>query len=335
MIRIGMIGMGFMGRVHFEAYAKLPEAEVLAIADIDPRRARGDLSGVWGNLGDGISKHLPMDRIKGTTQWQDLLAWPDIDVIDICTPTPDHAELALAALAAGKHVLCEKPLARSAADAQRIADAAAVAKGFFMPAMCMRFWSEWEWLAEAVRDGRYGKVRSAAFFRLASGPEGWFRDGARSGGALLDLHVHDVDFVSHLFGKPRGVFSRGFSCLSGEIDHVVTQYLYDNGPTVAATGSWANSPGTPFTMRYTIQFEKATVEYDLSREPKLTACHDGKVEPIETAKQNGYIGELGYFLDCVATGRRPQRVTADDAVMGLRIAEAEKRSIETASVVQL
>jgi len=335
MIRIGMIGMGFMGRVHFEAYAKLPIAHVVAIADKDPKRAGGDLSGVWGNLGDGISKVLPMDRINGTTRWADLLAMPEIDVIDVCMPTPTHVEIVLAALSAGKHVLCEKPLARSAAEAQRIAQAAASAKGFFMPAMCMRFWPEWEWLAEAVRDGRYGKVRSAAFTRLASCPEGWYRDGSLSGGGLLDLHVHDVDFIYHLFGKPRGVFSRGFSCVSGEIDYVVSQYLFDNGPIVSAAGSWCNSAGTPFTMRYTVQFERATVDYDLSREQTLMAYHDGQAEPIETASHNGYVGELGYFLDCVATGRRPQRVTADDAVVGLRIVEAEKQSVESGNAADV
>jgi predicted dehydrogenase len=330
-----MIGMGFMGRIHFEAYAKLPIANVIAIADSDPRRTAGDLSGVWGNLGDGISKHLPMDRIRGVSRWADLLAMPEIDVIDVCLPTPQHVEVVVAALAAGKHVICEKPLARSAAQAQHIADAAASAKGMFMPAMCMRFWSEWEWLAGAVRDGRYGKVLSATFTRLGSCPEGWYRDGSLSGGGLLDLHVHDVDFVYHLFGKPRAVFSRGFARVSGEIDYVATHYLYDNGPTVTATGSWANSPGAPFTMRYAVQFERATVDYDLSRKPALMAYHDGKSEAIETARQSGYVGELGYFLDCVASGRRPQQVTADDAVVGLRIIEAEKRSIETGQTVDL
>jgi predicted dehydrogenase len=335
MVRIGLIGLGFMGRVHFDAYSQLPIADVIAAADRDPNRARGDLSEVWGNLGDTVSKHLPMDKIKGTVLWPELMASPDIDVIDICVPTPDHVTIVLAALQSGKHVLCEKPLARTSADALRIAEAAAKAKGFFMPAMCMRFWSEWEWLANAVRDGRYGKVLSASFSRLGSCPVGWYRNGALSGGALLDLHVHDTDFVYHLFGKPRAVFSRGFTVMSGEPDHIVTQYLYDNGPNVTTTGSWANSPGTPFKMEFVVNFEKATVNYDMSRTQTLMAYHDDKAEPIETAKLTGYVGELGYFLDCVANRRKPTRVTVDDAVMGLRILEAEKLSAESGRVVEL
>jgi predicted dehydrogenase len=171
--------------------------------------------------------------------------------------------------------------------------------------------------------------------RLGSCPAGWYRDGSQSGGALLDLHVHDVDFVYHLFGKPHGVFSRGFSLVSGEVDHVVTQYLYDNGPMVIATGSWANSPGAPFTMQFMVQCEKATLSYDLGRPQKLMVYRDDRAEPIETEKLTGYVGELRYFLDCVEKGRQPTRVTAQDAVAGLKIIEAEKRSVASGKVVEV
>jgi predicted dehydrogenase len=336
MVRIGLIGLGFMGRTHFEAYSKIPQANVVAIADRDPNRARGDLSGVWGNLGNSVGNQLPMDKIKGTIKWPDLMASPDIDMIDICVPTPDHMTIVLAALKSGKHVMCEKPLARTSADAIVVAKAAAESKAFFMPAMCMRFWSEWEWLATAIRDGRYGKVLSANFSRQGACPAGWYRNGALSGGALLDLHVHDVDFVYHVFGKPRGVFSRGFTVHTGELDHIVTQYIYDNGPTVTTTGSWANSPGTPFTMLYHVQFEKATINFDMSRPQTLMSYYDDKAEPIELPEKiSGYIGELRYFVDCVASGRKPTHVTADDAVVGLQMIEAEKKSVERGKIVEL
>ena len=89
-----------------------------------------------------------------------------------------------------------------------------------MPAMCMRFWAEWEWLKRAVDEQRYGKVRSATFRRVGSIPAGWFRDGKASGGGILDLHIHDTDFIYHLFGKPRAVFSQGYVGQSGEVDHL-------------------------------------------------------------------------------------------------------------------
>jgi predicted dehydrogenase len=337
MIRIGIIGLGFMGKTHYGIYEKNPEAQVVAIADADPKRAAGDLSGGWGNVKTGDSSdQLPMDRIRGTTDWRELIANPDVDVIDVCLPTPTHAEIVPAALATGKHVLCEKPMARTSAEARVIADAAANAKGLFMPAMCMRFWPEWEWLKRAVVENHYGRVLAANFRRVGSYPAGWFMNGQMSGGALLDLHIHDTDFVYHLFGKPRGVFSRGYTGQSGEVDHVMTQYLYDGPhrgtPMVTAEGAWTMSPGYGFTMRYTVAFERATADYDLARKDTLILSADGKSEPIAHATNDGWTGEIGYFLECVKTKQRPERVTADDAVGGLQIAEAERRSVESGLV---
>ncbi len=337
MIRIGIIGLGFMGKTHYGIYEKNPEAQVVAIADADPKRAGGDLSGGWGNVDTGsTADQLPMDRIKGTTDWRELIAMPEVDVIDVCLPTPAHAEIVPAALATGKHVLCEKPLARAAAEARLIADAAAKAKGFFMPAMCMRFWPEWEWLKHAIAENHYGRVLSATFRRVGSYPVGWFKNGAMSGGALLDLHVHDTDFVLHLFGKPKAVFSRGYVGESGEVDHVLTQYLYGDEsaatPLVSAEGAWTMSPGFNFTMRYTVTFERATVDYDFSRPETLLLAAGGNSTPVPHAAHDGWTGEIGYFLECVKTGQRPERVTAEDGVAGLQIVEAERRSVHSGRI---
>ena len=152
-------------------------------------------------------------------------------------------------------MICEKPLAGSVHDAQAIARAAAEAKTFFMPAMCMRFWPEWAWLKEVISDNRYGRVLGASFLRQGTAPPGWYRNGEMSGGAILDLHIHDTDFVCHLFGKPKAVSSRGYRAQSGQIDHVSTQYLYDDVPLVVADGGWSFSEPYPFRMRYTVNFE--------------------------------------------------------------------------------
>jgi len=331
MTRIGIVGLGFMGRVHYDTYTKLPEARVVAVCDADPKRAAGDLSDTWGNVEKGATRQLPMERIKGTCDTKDLFNNPDVEVIDVCLPTPAHVEVVTAALATGKHVLCEKPLARTSGDARKIADAASRGKGLFMPAMCMRFWPEWEWLKAAVDDGRYGRVQSAIFRRVGSTPAGWFRNGQLSGGAILDLHVHDTDFVYHVFGRPNRVSSTGHVGKSGEIDHVLTQYLYDNGPaSVAAEGSWSAAEGFGFRMQYTVHFERATADFDFGRKDGALAVYaDGKAQPVELPKRDGYAGELAYFIECVKSGRRPTRVTAEDAVVGLQIVEAEKKSIET------
>jgi predicted dehydrogenase len=205
-----------------------------------------------------------------------------------------------------------------------------------MPAMCMRFWAEWEVLKRAVAENHYGRVLSATFRRMGTVPAGWYRDGRISGGGLLDLHVHDTDFVYHLFGKPKGVFSRGYTGASGEVDHVLTQYLYDQGGTapvlVAAEGSWTMAAGFGFKMQFTVTFERATLDFDLARKDTLMLYGDGKAQPVPFDKHDGYTGELAYFLECVATGTKPERVTAEDGVAGLHIVECEKRSIETGAV---
>src|SRR5947209_13142319 len=108
MVRVGIIGLGFMGRMHYGTYGKIPEARVVAVSDESPKRAAGDLSDGWGNVPGADVQRLPMDRIRGTTDWREMLKWDEVDVVDICVPTPAHVEVATAALAAGKHVLCEK-----------------------------------------------------------------------------------------------------------------------------------------------------------------------------------------------------------------------------------
>ncbi len=296
------------------------------------RCAAGDLSGGWGNVAGATTQHLPMDRIRGTTDPAALLAMTNVNVVDVCLPTPAHLRIVTAALAAGKHVLCEKPMARTSAEAREIAQAAAAARGRFMPAMCLRFWSEWVWLKQAFVAQTYGKLRSLTIRRLGAMPAGWFSNGKLSGGAILDLHIHDTDFIYYLFGKPAAVFSRGYRGASGEIDHVQTHYLYGgsaDAPLVSAEGSWAMDAAWPFSMRYTVNFERASADYDSSRTPTLMLYAGGKTEDVTVPTQDGYFGELRYFVDCVSAGKVPDRVTAADAVAGLEIVEAERKSAET------
>ena len=147
------------------------------------------------------------------------------------------AATAILAARAKKDVYCEKPLARTSAQCREILAAADQSSGYFMPAMCMRFWPGWSWLKSAIDEQTYGKVKAARFRRVGEPPawgrEGYF-NGAASGGALLDLHIHDTDFVQYLFGRPKAVYSQGFSFYSGAIDHVVTQYTVACGASVSA-----------------------------------------------------------------------------------------------------
>jgi predicted dehydrogenase len=251
-----------------------------------------------------------------------------------------HPQTAIAALNSGRHVLCEKPLARTAQQAGEIVAAAEKAKGFFMPAMCMRFWPGWSWLKPVIEEKKYGAVLAARFRRVAE-PPGWGREnyfkGAQSGGALLDLHIHDTDFVQFCFGRPRSVFSAGLSKFSGAFDHVVTQYQFDSGVLVSGEGSWLVTPGGGFNMAYTVHFENATADYDLSRGAEaLKVVERGKKPRIVKCKgPDGYVRELQYMLDCVRCGGRPTVVTGRDALTAVEICEAEERSAKSGRIEAL
>ncbi len=332
MVKIGIVGLGFMAATHLKAYREVPGAQVAALCNPSGNRLAGDFSDVGGNVGDGEPIKLDPDSFKAFTSYKEMIADPDIDAIDICSPTFVHRELASLALNAGKHVLCEKPLARSVRDAAWILEVAEKSDAILMPAMCLRFWPEWKWLKEAIDDGRYGKVLSASFRRVAE-PPGWgqqnFLDGHRSGGALFDLHIHDADFVAYCFGRPSALQSTGYTRVSHAIDHVVTQYHVKNEAMVFAEGSWAMAPGFGFNMSYLANFENATVDYDLSRGDEcLRVCEAGK-EPVHLKLDgpDGYVGELRHFVDCIEKGEQPSVVTAKDGLQSVDICEAEEISV--------
>ncbi len=340
MINVGIVGLGFMAATHIKAYRQVRGVRVAAICNPSGRHLDGDFSDVAGNIAIADPIKLDMTRVRASREIAELLTNPEIDLIDICAPTPSHHSLAIAALKAGKHVLCEKPMARTAKLASEIATAASKAKGFFMPAMCMRFWPEWVWVKEAIDDNRFGKVLAARFRRVAE-PPAWgqknFFNGERSGGALLDLHIHDVDFVHFCFGRPLAVYSNGYTKLSGAIDHVVTQYHVASGAIVHAEGSWAMTSGFGFSMSYTVNFEKATVDYDFSRGiDSLRLCQSGRsARTVKCKGKDGYVGELSHLVECIRSRRAPTIVTAADGKIAVEICEAEEKSIRDGKPVKL
>lgn len=340
-INIGIVGLGFMAATHIKSYGQIKGARVAALCNPSGKRLDGDFSGVMGNIGDNTPLKMDMRGVKATKCFDDLLKDPDIHVIDICAPTSAHASLAVAALSAGKHVLCEKPLARSVKVAAQIVAAAAKSKTFFMPAMCVRFWPETAWIQKVIRDQTYGKVFSASFRRVAE-PPAWgqqnFFHGAESGGALFDLHIHDTDFVHYCFGRPSAVTSSGYTKFSGAVDHVVTRYDFPSNPgaMVHAEGGWAMTPGFGFSMSCLVNFEKATVDYDLTRKEALRLCVEGQpAKVVHCEGPDGYVRELNYFLECVQTGRPPAIVTAQDGLTAVEICEAEEKSVRLRQTVSL
>jgi len=332
-INIAVVGAGFMGATHLRVYQQLPRVRIAAICDVSRRIVDGVLRGVAGNIQQVGDLRLGPE-VKVLSELAPLLADDSIDAIDVCTPTALHPEQVIASLKAGKHVLCEKPLAQTSADARRILKVAAKSRSLLMPAMCMRFWPGWTWLKEVCQKRTYGKILAAHFRRLSGRPT-WGAAGSHPGGALLDMHIHDTDFVCFLFGRPRKVFSTGLRNASGVVDHVVTQYLFDDGPAVSAEGSWLHAGG--FNMSYLIHCERATLDFDLQRGPDaLRVSEPGrKTRAVKLRGQDGYHGEIRHFVDCIIRHKASDISPAADALATLEVCEAEQKSVSSGAPVKV
>ena len=344
-VKIGIIGLGFMGTTHWGVYKEMKNAKIVALADVDAKKRKGDISAVVGNIGGGDnSKPLDLTGVKVYDCALALAKDPNVDVVDICVPTPDHAEIVCAALAAGKHVFCEKPLCRDAVQLKKIVAAVKKAKTFFNVGLCVRAWPEYRHAYEYFKSGKAGKMLTATFKRISPGVDGnswknWYMDDTMSGGALLDLHVHDTDEVNYFFGKPKAVHSVGSSVVSknGGIDHVVTTYDFGDGRLVMAEGGWEQAKGATFEMSFTIVCEKATLKLDstgfnvfLKNGKKVTPKLDVKNGPT------GWHQELAYFVDCVRKGVKPTKYQTIDSIADtMKIIFAEEKSAKSRKTMKI
>ena len=343
-IRVGIIGFGFMGTTHYNIYRADPRAQIVALADIDPRKRQGDISAVCGNIGGGDnSRPLDLSGIKTYADGLDLIRNPEVDLVDVCVPVYLHKQYTLAAIAAGKHVMCEKPLARTAADAREVVAAAKKSDRAFMVGMCIRFWPEYVHTAELIRSGKLGKIRSATFKRVSpdingNGWENWFMKSQLSGGAIFDLHLHDVDYLRFLFGMPKTVTAFGVKGVRSDadgIDHVMARYDYADGALITAEGGWDPAKGTPFEMSYQIVGDKMTVR--LSETGYKVIHADGTVEtpqPGSADRPTGWHREIAHLLDCIAAGKKTD-LDLDSVTDAIRLVEAEIQSIDTETTVTL
>jgi len=341
MIRVGLIGAGFIGRNHFNQYEKMADrATVVALCDKEADRRRGDWSKVGGNIGDKQGSTRDLGTIKPYVDWQELLADPDVDMVDICAPTFSHTEISLAALSAGKHVMCEKPMALTVEQCDEMIAAAKESPGKFMIAQCVRFWPEYAYLKQIMDEERFGELRALHLRRQAASPDysldNWIVNPELSGGAILDLHVHDVDYVLYVQGKPQAVTAQGHCRVGGSVDRVHALWHYKTGMVVELEGAWDLHGGWPFNMGFTAVFDKATIYWDLVTGKPLTIYRDGcDPETPEMATEDGYFAEIDYFLGCIERNEAPKLSTPEASRDAVAIALAEKESVLTGETVRI
>ena len=209
MLKVGVLGAGFMGSTHARAYAKLADVQVVGVSSRSAEKA--------ATLAKEVGAEAFTDSMALATN-------PRVDAVSITLPTHLHKDHAIAALNAGKHVFLEKPMALSVAECDAIIEVARQNQRLLMIAHVLRFWPEYMALVEFVKGGELGKPLSATAKRLSTRPAwgDWFNNPDWTGGAVLDLQIHDLDTLNWLFGPPKTVYSRGQKGMFGGWDHALT-----------------------------------------------------------------------------------------------------------------
>lgn len=336
MVRVGLAGLGFMGGTHAQCYAALPNAALVAVADPEPDRRK--------RLADEHGA-TPYEGLE------DMLA-ADLDMVDICLPTYLHCEAVQAAARAGKHILCEKPMGLTVAECDAMLQAVERAGVTFMVAHVIRFWPEYRVIKEILDSGRLGAVRWMSASRFSPPPtwswQEWIFDPQRSGGAVLDLHIHDLDFIAWVAGMPRNVCAGGVKAARGGLDNVWTTTTGHRNQAVGfAQGSLDMAANYPFNMGLRVLLEGGAIELDSRLSPALsvyplaggvehpevpqpevpTAGRAGTAGNIEAL--GGYFVEIQYFVECLDRGEEPTIVTPREARDAVRLCLAATESAES------
>ena len=320
MIKTAVVGLGFMGQTHFNCYKNNSLSEVVAVGGNDLERLQSGAK-VAGNI--EANSALDLSGVALTTDIQSLLADPEIDLIDLCLPTRQHAAFTIAALRAGKHVLCEKPLAWTVEECDAVIEAQRASGKFLLVGHCLRFWPQYVEAHRRIESGELGEIVYARFVRASGAPSWsrWLMDGAQSGGAVFDMHVHDVDAALWWFGQPASIQTTGL-IRQGLPLKVDSTWNYDGGPQVHLHGGWdANSSN--FAMTFEIVGSRASLYWDSSKGEAMQLYRDAKAEEIEVDGPMAYQAEIDYLLDCIDKNRAPQRITPQSSRLSVVMAREE------------
>lgn len=264
MTRVGIVGLGFMGMVHYLSYQKLLGVKVVALCEQNPKRLAGDWTNIKGNFGPP-GKQMDLAGIATYESVKALIDDERVDLVDITLPPALHAEVAIKALQAGKHAFCEKPMAMTVEACDRML-AARQENQKLLIGHVLPFFPEYAWALQEIRSGKHGSLLGGSFQRLIADPS-WLSNywsAAAVGGPLLDLHVHDAHFIRLAFGMPTGVTTRG-STREGLPQQWHSLFEFEDPHQFAhATCSAMPQQGRPFMHGFEIQLERATLMFQFA-----------------------------------------------------------------------
>ena len=326
--KIAILGYGGIARAHMHGYDILEgegfPIKRVALCDVDPEQFT-KIQKI--NIDTGSSTGA--GELNLYTDFDEMLAKEEIDTVDICLPTFLHKEYTIRALKAGKNVMCEKPMALTAADcAEMIATAKECGKQL-MIGQCLRFNGHYLALKAELDSGKHGKVLTARFERLSALPrwgfEQWFMDFSRSGGEMQDMSIHDYDMARFLFGEPTKVSA---VATAGEMpeqcSHV--RLYYENGPMVTVDGSWAEAPTFPFTCGFRVVCEKATIAWNGGKAPVHVYPCEGTAYDLEYEEVDHMAEESRFFANVTANGIVNDKNPPESAMRSIALVEKLKES---------
>lgn len=300
MFRIGVLGLGVMGKRHLQACAHLHGVEMVT-------REHASFAGLVRS-GDAVADQTALCAA--------MIADPSIDAVDICLPTGLHAPLTISALQAGKHVLCEKPMALNVEDCRRMLAAAASSRGILMIAHVLRFWPAYMFLREVVACRAYGSLVSASLTRKSGLPTWapWLLRPEESGGGILDMLVHDFDQALLLFGVPERVSGK----TDGSVNALACSLGYADGMSVAVEGGW-QAGATAFGMGFELVASDGTLRL---AEERLQALRPPSEEWAEVGlpSTDPYASQLQYFVDCCQRAMQPAVCSPQSSAMAVELA---------------
>ena len=340
MIEVGIVGLGFMGMIHYLNYRKLPGVRVAAICEVNEKRLTGDWTDVKGNFGPA-GEQMDLSGVATFTKLDEMLAaMPNLQLVDVTLPPAMHRDATIAALRAGKHVFCEKPMSLQLEDCQQMSAAAREADRRLFVGHVLPFFPEYAWAYEAAKSEKYGKLKGGAFRRVISNPA-WlknFWNADQVGGPLFDLHVHDAHFIRLMFGMPTDVVSRG-RMREGLPEFWHSQFSYaDSGCLVQATSGTVDQQGRAFNHGFEIHFERATLLFEfaviggegkylcpptlLDEAGNATQVELGSGDPMDS-----FEAELRTVTECVRKNQESDILSGELAQDAVKLCQIQRESM--------
>ena len=294
-VKVAIIGFGGIARSHYKGYQILESEnepiKIVAVCDINPNQFTALV-----NINNATDEGGLSSEIHTYTDVDELIANEDFDMADICLPSYLHKEYAIKLMEAGKHVLSEKPMALSSAQCDEMLEASKRTGRKLMIGQCLRFAASYLFLKDAIDNGTFGKVRHMFMHRLSAQPrwgfERWFENTEKSGGCILDMHIHDVDMARFLFGEPEAVST---VALDGDVRwQVENTRLFYKDTLVVINGSWGEADTVKFNSGYRVRFDTASVVADQSG--KITVYpNEGEPYSPQLPKTNYMAEEIRTF----------------------------------------